>query len=114
MAQLYAFKQQRTSVMTMPNISFSDECKRHLEFKKTFIGKRLMNHMIRKADVMDQEFCGALCFMEHNCVSYNVMTMSENGKYKCELNNATHEENEEDHEKNSNYEYHGANVRPRS
>ena len=34
-------------------------------------GKRLVNHVIRVADVMDQEFCGFLCFMEPNCSSYN-------------------------------------------
>ena len=69
-----------------------------------------MNHAIRNADVMDKEFCGALCFMEHNCVSYNSKT-SETGKHKCELNNATHKEHEEDLKENRNYEYHGAKVR---
>ena len=103
--------QQPTSVMIMLNIFLSDECKRQLEFKEGCIGERLMNHMIRKVDVMDGEFCGVLCFMEHNCVSYNLMTISENGKHHCELNNATHEEHEEDLEKDSNYEYHGAKVR---
>ena len=55
-----------------------------------------MNHVIRSPDVMDQEFCGALCFMEHNSVSYNYITTSETVKQKCELNNATYEEHEED------------------
>ena len=75
------------------------------------MGKRLMKHVIRNTNVMDQEFCGALCFMEHNCVSFNLMTTSETGKHKCELNNATHKEQEEDLEENPNYEYHGAKVR---
>jgi len=39
------------------------------------------------------------------------MTTSETGKHKCELNNATHKEQEEDLEENPNYEYHGAKVR---
>ena len=73
------------------------------------MGKRLMKHVIRNAEVMDQEFCGALCFMEHNCVSYNLKTTSKTGKHKCELNNATHIE--EDLKENRNYEYHGAKVR---
>ena len=97
--------------MTMPNICFSDKCQRQLEFVEALMGKRLMNHVLRNADVMDQEFCGALCFMEHNCVSYNLMITSETGKHKCELNNATHEGHEEDLEKNSNYVYRGAKVR---
>ena len=74
------------------------------------MGKRLIKHVIRKASVMDREFCGALCFMEHNCISYNLKTTSQDGKHKCELNNATHEE-EEDLEKNTDYEYHAAKVR---
>ena len=105
--------QQRTSVKIVLNIFLSDECERHLEFKEVFIGKRLMSHVIQEADVMDQEFCGVLCFMEHNCASYNLLTRSGNGKHKCELNNATHEGHEEDLVKNTNYVYHGAKVRTR-
>jgi len=92
---------------------FLDECQRHLEFKaaKTLWGKRLRRHVIRNAYVMDQEFCAALCFMEHNCASYNLMTISENEKHNCELNNATREEHEEDLEENPNYVYYGAKVR---
>ena len=67
--------------------------------------------MIRNAYVMDQEFCGALCFMEHSCVSYNLMITSETGKHNCELNNATHEEHEDDLEENPSYKYRGAKVR---
>lgn len=100
--------------MTLRKIRlFLDECQRHLEFKaaKTLWGKRLRRHVIRNAYVMDQEFCAALCFMEHNCASYNLMTISENEKHNCELNNATREEHEEDLEDNPNYVYYGAKVR---
>ena len=38
------------------------------------------------------------------------MTQREAGKYRCELNNATHEEYKEDLEINSSYTYHGAKV----
>ena len=93
------------------NLSLSEQCKRRLEFKEVLTGQRLMNHMICKVDIVDHEFCGVLCFMEHNCVSYNLMTTNENGKHKCELNNATHEDHKEDLKKNSNYVYHGAKVR---
>lgn len=84
----------------------SDEC-RHLEFRgaEVFKGRRLMNHLINTADVMNEEFCGALCFMEPSCVSYNFVMKSETGKHKCELNNATHKEHEEDLEENLNYVY---------
>ena len=94
----------------MTNLSFSEKCQRHLEFTEALMGKRLIKHVIRKASVMDREFCGALCFMEHNCISYNLKTTSQAGKHKCELNNATHKEHEEDLKENRNYEYNGAKV----
>ena len=78
---------------------------------QVFHGQRLMNHMISRTDVTNKEFCGVLCFMEPNCVSYNLMTKKENGKHECELNNATHEENNRDMEKNLNYAYRGAEVK---
>ncbi|KAL9953464.1 hypothetical protein ACROYT_G040886 [Oculina patagonica] len=88
--------------------STADEC-RHLEFREdqAFKGQRLTNHMIRSADVMDKDFCGALCFLEHNCLSYNFMPKSKTGNHKCELNNATHEGHEKDLEENPDYEYRG-------
>jgi len=81
-----------------------------LEFRAAQVleGKRLLNHVIRIAETMDQGFCGALCFMEHNCVSYNYITTSEIGK--CELNNATYEGHEKDLQENPDYVYHGAKV----
>ena len=69
-----------------------------------------MNHMISRTDVTNKEFCGVLCFMESRCVSYNLMTKNENGKHKCELNNATNEEHNRDMEENLNYVYRGAKV----
>ena len=75
-----------------------------------FNGKRLINHMISSVDVMDAEFCGALCFMEPTCVSYNLMMKSDTAKLKCELNDATHEGHEEDLEENPKYMFRGAKV----
>ncbi len=91
---------------------FLDEC-RNLEFRasQAFNGKRLSDYIIRSSDVMDKEFCGALCFMEPNCFSYNFMTRSETGKHRCELNNATYEGHEDDMEENQDYVYRGAKVR---
>ena len=101
--------------MFLCNIPFSDDC-RHLEFgaKELFLGQRLMNHVIRSADVSNEDFCGALCFMEPNCVSYNLMTKNENGKHKCELNNATYEEHKNDMEEDPNYEHRGAKVKAKA
>lgn len=69
--------------MSFSDVYFSYEC-RQLEFTaaKMFHGQRLMNHVIRSADVSNEDFCAALCFMEPNCVIYNLMTKNENGKHK--------------------------------
>ena len=68
--------------------------------------------MIHITDVMDEEFCGSLCFMEPNCISYNFKLLaSQTGVHKCELNNSTHEGHEDDLEENPNYLYRGAEVR---
>ena len=98
--------------MFFANLLFSEDC-RLLEFRAAHVlkGKRLMNHVIRIADVMDQTFCDVICFMEPNCVSYNYNTTSQIGKQKCELNNATYEGHEKDLQQNLDYVYRGAKVK---
>ncbi|KAL9953745.1 hypothetical protein ACROYT_G041208 [Oculina patagonica] len=63
--------------------------------------------MIQIHDVMMTDNCGVLCYMEYNCASYNLMRRSDTEGYKCELNNSTHEGNEQDLEENPNYVYRG-------
>ena len=55
------------------------------------------------------DLCDALCYMEHNCASYNLIRRSEG--HRCELNNSTHEGNENDMEENPNYIYRGTKAR---
>ena len=91
----------------------SDQC-RTLKFSptKAFIGRRLINHVLRVSDVIIDDFCMTLCYMEPNCVSFNLkLAASDNGNHKCELNNSTHEGYENDLSQNPNYKYHGAEVR---
>ena len=66
-----------------------------------------MNHVIHSVDVSNEDFYAELCFMEPNCVSYNLMTKIENGKHKWQLNNNTEEESNEDLEENPNYAHRG-------
>ena len=91
--------------------TFLDHC-RQLQFRaeQVFNGRRLMNHVIHKTDVILEEICETLCYMEPNCVSYNIMTNDETGKHKFELNNVTHEGHEKDLVKNSSYTHRGAKV----
>lgn len=86
----------------------ADHC-RELQFRaeQTFQGKRLVNHVIRVHDSVVTDFCDALCYMEHNCASYNLRKRGEAEGHRCELNNATHEGNENDMEENPDYEYRG-------
>ncbi|XP_068731495.1 uncharacterized skeletal organic matrix protein 5-like isoform X2 [Montipora capricornis] len=85
-----------------------DGC-RQIEFEPAHSadGKRLRNHLIRTEDVMYDDFCDVLCFMDPDCVSYNLKTASTDGKYKCELNNSTFEGEIENLEENSEYRYRG-------
>ena len=84
----------------------SGEC-RQLEFNHIFDGKRLKNHVIRTVDVPSERSCRTLCYMEPNCVSYNFNKV----KRKCELNNSTLKEVEENmQESNPNYICSGAKV----
>ena len=68
--------------------------------------------MIRTVDDILEGSCRTLCYMEPDCVSYNLKkAASENGKYKCELNNSTFEGQKHKLLTNSNYIYRGAKVR---
>ena len=98
--------------MDEPNFIFLDDC-RQMDFKPThtFDGKRLRHHVIRIDDVIDAAFCETLCYMEPDCVSYNLKKAVNIGaKYKCELNNSTFEGKEHKLETNSEYIYRGAKV----
>jgi len=86
-----------------------DKC-RHLEFQEALQGKRLVNHVIMVHDVTMEDFCDVLCYMEHSCASCNLMSNSETKGHRCELNNATYEEYENDLEENPDYKYHGTKV----
>ena len=80
------------------DFSEADQC-RQVKFtpEKAFNGKRLMNHVIRVAEVTTKDFCENVCFMEPDCVSINLdKRVGGHGEYKCELNNVTHERHEHD------------------
>lgn len=87
---------------------------RSLIFKpaKAFDGQRLKNHVIRVEDVSERDFCGILCYMEPYCVSYNLgkQPRSDDGRYTCELNNATHEGNKDDLVEDQSYIFGGAEA----
>ncbi|XP_074606931.1 uncharacterized protein LOC141859933 [Acropora palmata] len=88
---------------------------RHLEFipDNIFQGYSLKNHLIRTIENINEDFCGALCFMEYNCVSFNVKVTGGPGTSTiCELNNSTHHANRGDLQTLENSIYHGITENP--
>ena len=79
---------------------------------KAFDGQRLKRHVIRVDYVKEKEFCGILCYMEPDCVSYNLgkQVSEADGTYTCELNNFTHEGNKDDLVKDQSFIYGGAEA----
>lgn len=59
--------------------------------------------MICIEDVMYDDLCDVFCFMDFDCVSYNVKVVSIDGKYKCEFNNLIFEGEIENLEENLEY-----------
>ena len=93
-------------------LSFKGSC-RQLDFTTalSFEGSRLINHVIRTIESVEMEFCGALCFLENNCVSFNEeLTSKSTAGTKCELNNSTHQEHPDDLKPWKNYTYRGVKV----
>ncbi|XP_067048625.1 uncharacterized protein [Acropora muricata] len=103
-------QQQILKIATKPK----EPC-RHLEFipDNIFQGYSLKNHVIRTIDNINEDFCGAMCFMEYNCVSFNVKVTGGPGTSTvCELNNSTHHANLGDLQTLENSIYHGITVNP--
>ena len=62
-------------------------------FEEPIPNKAIRDHVVSGEEVPYERDCRMLCYLEPNCVSINVRPSNE-GKYKCELNNATAEENQ--------------------
>ena len=86
---------------------------RNLAFPSVFFfaNKRLLKHNIKAVKVSDMDVCELLCYQEPNCVSVNFnSTSNSDGKYICELNNATHQGRDGQFQEKEGYFYHGADV----
>ena len=70
------------------NSFLDDEC-RDIIFKEPIGSKAMKNHVISRAEVPSEGSCRLMCYIEPNCVSINLGQMQH--KRKCELNNATAE-----------------------
>ena len=71
-----------------------------------------MEHVIRTEQVWDKDLCELRCYLEHNCVSFNFkVKMNAEGTFSCELNNATHLEQNGQFISTKDYDYQGGEVR---
>ena len=87
-------EQLRHSCMHCENfVSPTGDEYRNILFKEPIPNKVIKGHVIRSQEVPNEGSCRVMCYMEPDCVSINVRP-SEGGKYKCELNNATVDENQ--------------------
>jgi len=69
-------------------VYFKDDEGRIIVFKEPVANEAMKNYVIRSAEVPSEGSCRLMCYMEPNCVSINLGPL-EDGKHKCELNNAT-------------------------
>ncbi|XP_068695515.1 uncharacterized protein [Montipora foliosa] len=73
-----------------------------------FARKRLIKHIISTVQVGNMDICELCCYQEHDCVSFNLeINASPEGTFSCELNNATHLEQDGDFEDAKDFVYRG-------
>ena len=76
-----------------------------------FAERRLINHVIEAKLVKDLGDCEHLCYLDDNCVSFNIKNRDpKNGTRSCELNNSTHLEHDADLVNDPLSYYRGAKV----
>ena len=72
-----------------------DVC-RILEFKSAMKGYNLQGHIFKSVEVKSETDCDVKCYLESDCISFNVVTSPTDGKITCELSNSDHETHPED------------------
>lgn len=64
---------------------------RVLKFNPPVEGHSLQGHVFNSFKVQRESACEARCFVEHNCVSYNLGPLDRDGLYICELSDSVHQ-----------------------
>ena len=72
-----------------------DVC-RVLEFKSAMKGYNLQGHIFKSVEVKSETDCDVNCYLESDCISFNVVTSPTDGTITCELSNSDHETHPED------------------
>ena len=55
------------------------------------VGYYLQGHMFKSIKVQKESECDVKCYVESNCVSFNVVALLVDGTLMCELSNSDHE-----------------------
>ena len=66
-----------------------------MEFSNSIDGRKLKGHVFKKIEITSPDVCEINCFIEADCVSFNVGTIQD-GKHWCELSDSDHSVHPED------------------
>ena len=61
-----------------------------LIFLPALEGYSLHGHPLKTLKLQTENMCEVECYLEHNCVSYNLGSGDEDGAYRCELSTSDH------------------------
>ena len=59
-------------------------------------GYNLQGHIFKSVEVQNKTDCDVKCYLESDCISFNVVTSPRDGTITCELSNSDHETHPED------------------
>lgn len=65
----------------------AQEC-RQLKYSQPVQDKALNNHVIMKINITREDICNIKCFIEPNCLSFNVGPLENNNQYLCEISDS--------------------------
>ena len=79
------------STLIEKNLSFLTDACRVLKFNPTLEGYSLQGHVFKSLKVRREAACEAWCYVEHNCMSYNIGPLDEDETHICELSDSDHQ-----------------------
>ena len=62
---------------------------RQVEINHSIKGHSLVGHVFKSMEIHDSSACEVNCFMEGDCVSFNIKPLQD-GKFLCNLSNSDH------------------------
>lgn len=69
-------------------LAAEEECRLLLYFKP-MKDRTLLNHVMIRIDIPREDVCSIRCFLEPNCLSYNVGPLEQSNRYLCEISDST-------------------------